>query len=78
MMTALKIAGAICLVAFAGYRLHLWLIKLEERGYIYYRTKSRGSGSGVFFEIDKLTRPSIENTQKAMDLEVESQTNEGE
>ena len=59
-------------------RLHRWLISLEDRGYIYYRTRSRGSGGGVFMELDKLTRPSVEHVQKAMDTEVESQEIDGE
>lgn len=58
--------------------LHRWLISLEDRGYIYYRKRPRGGSSGVFFELDKLTRPSIEHVQKAMDSEVESQENDGE
>lgn len=70
--------AAIVLIAAFGYRLHRWLISLEDRGYIYYRTKPRGGGGGVFMELDKLIRPSVEHVQKAMDTEVESQENDGE
>lgn len=81
-MTLLKTLGwiaAIALIVGLALRLHRWLISLEDRGYIYYRTRSRGSGGGgVFMELDKLTRPSVEHVQKAMDTEVESQEIDGE
>ena len=79
-MTVLGIltwSAAIVLIAAVAYRLHRWLISLEDRGYIYYRTKARGGG-GAFMELDKLTRPSVEHVQKAMDTDVESQQNDGE
>ena len=59
-------------------KLHYALISLEERGYIYYQKKPKGISGGVFSEIDKMTRPSVEHVQKAMDNEVESQQNDGE
>ncbi len=74
------LAGVAAVIAIGSliYALHRWLISLENRGYIYYRKQPRGGGSSVFFELDKLTRPSVEHTQKAMDSEVESQENDGE
>ncbi len=77
LIVALSIIGlvAICLVI---YGLHRFLIALERRGYIYYREKPRGSGAGALFELDKLTRPSVEHVVEAMDTEVESQENDGE
>ena len=80
-VTALNILAWVAAVLIAGGvadRLHHWLVSLEDRGYIYYRKKPRGGGGGVFFEMDKLTRPSVEHVQKAMDTEAESQENDGE
>ena len=80
-MTVTMILGwlaAIVLIVWLLYRLHHLSIYLEDRGYIYYRTKPRGGGGSVFSEIDKLTRPSIEHVERAMDTEVESQENDGE
>lgn len=66
---------AICVI---GYGLHKWLLSLERRGYIYYREKPRGGSGGALFELDKLTRPSVEHVVEAMDGEVESQEHDGE
>lgn len=70
-------AGVACVAGIVGacFLFHRFLISLEERGYIYYRKKSPGSSGGVFFEIDKLTRPSIEHVERAMDAKIESQEN---
>jgi len=70
--------SALLLIAGLVHRLHYWLISLEDRGYIYYRTKPRGGGGSVFLELDKMTRPSVEHVQKAMDTVFESQENRGE
>ena len=80
-MTMLFIAiwlAGIIVTAIAGYSLHRWLLSLERRGYINYLKKPRSGGGGVFFELDKLTRPSIEHVSRAMETDVESQENEGE
>ncbi len=70
--------GGIFAFCVAAIWLHRWLITLEERGYIYYRQKPRGGGGGALIEFDKLTRPSVEHIQKAMDKEVESEKIDGD
>lgn len=75
------IAGLVCLVLVVlGIRfLHRFLIRLEEHGYIYYREKPEGgSGGATLFELDKLTRPSVEHVQQAMDTKVQTDENDGE
>ncbi len=74
---AIWLAG-IAVIGVAGYALHRWLLSLERRGYIYYLEKPRGGGGGNLFELDKLTRPSIEHVVRAMEADVEAQENEGE
>lgn len=66
------------LLGLAVFGVHRWLVSLENRGYIYYRQKPRGGGGGGFLELDRLIRPSIEHVQKANDVIVESQENDGE
>lgn len=81
MMIALKIlAGLAAFMLIIGvcYLGHRFLVKLEDRGYIYYRNKAPGSSGGVFFELDKLTRPSIEHVERARDVKVESLKHDGE
>ena len=81
MATSLQILFWLMCVALLGaafFGLHRLLVTLEKRGYIYYREKSGGGGGGVFLELDRLIRPSIEHVQKADDVIVESQKNEGE
>ena len=72
--------GILGLMAIGGllYLLHRWAIVLEDRGYIYYREKPQGGGSNVLFEMDKLTRPSVEHVQQVYDGEHESQENDGD
>ncbi len=69
---------ALFLIAILVRRLHHWLISLEDRGYIYYRTSPRGGAGNAFLELDRLRRPSVEYVQQAMEREVESQENQGE
>ena len=60
--------GVIGIVA-AANGMHRVLLTLEKRGYIYYREKPRGGGmAGAMFEMDKLTRPSIEHVVKLKKL----------
>lgn len=61
------------------YGLHRFAIHLEDRGYIYYRNKPAGGGmSGAMFEMDKLTRPSVEHVAKAQEFQAESQEHDGD
>ena len=66
------------LLGVAVFGLHRWLVSLENRGYIYYLKKPRSGGGGWGLELDRLIRPSIEHVQKADDVIVESQENDGE
>jgi hypothetical protein len=48
--------------------LHRICVRLEDAGYLYYRTRGPGGGlSGAFYELDRLTRPSIEHVVEAED-----------
>ena len=79
LLKTLGCIAAAVLIAVCVQRVHWWLISLEDRGYIYYRKKRRGGGgAGVFMEVDKMTRPTVERVQKAMDTEVISQEIDGE
>lgn len=64
-MAGLAAAGAsvgICWV------LHRFCIRLEEAGYLYYRKPNAGGGGGgVFQELDRLTRPSVEHVMQVQD-----------
>ena len=80
-MTGIKIAiliGSVVFVVVAMYGLHRLGIYLEKRGYIYYKEKPVGGGAGVLFELDKLTRPTVEHTLEAMETEKKAQENDGE
>ena len=69
----------IALLPFVLYGLHRWCLRLERLGYIYYRTKSTGSGiPGAVFEVDKLIRPSSEHIVQTLDGEIDPQTQDGE
>lgn len=71
--------GALLLIPIVLFGIHRFCIRLEERGYIYYRTKPSGSGvAGAVFEIDKLIRPSTEHVVSTLDGEHESQTQDGD
>ena len=69
-------------LAVALYALHRLALKLEERGYLYYRHKKPtgggGASAGVFNQLDSLTRPSIEHTIEAQDEQVELKEHDGE
>lgn len=56
-------------VVAAGWGLHRLCLLLDERGYLYYRTRSKGGGglAGVFQDMDRLTRPSIEHVIRVQD-----------
>lgn len=49
------------LLTMAGWGLHRLFIALEDRGYIYYRTKPQSGSNSAMLEIDRLVRPSIEH-----------------
>lgn len=61
------VAAAALLVGL-GWLFHRICTRLEEAGYLYYR-KSGGGGSagGVLYELDKLTRPSVEHVIDVQD-----------
>lgn len=64
---------AICIIAgIAGltaglYGLHRLALKLDEMGYLYYKTQPQGGNrlGGVLMEFDKLARPSVEHSLEA-------------
>lgn len=70
-------AIAIVVGLYLLHRLALWL---EARGYIYYRNNQPKSGGvkAAAWELDRLTRPSVEYHVAAEDEQVESEENDGE
>ena len=63
-----------------GWCLHRFCIRLEDAGYLYYRKRGSGGGSaGFLYELDRLTRPSIEHVVKVEDeTNVTDDQNQGE
>jgi len=57
-------AGVLAGLAWAFHRI---CTKLEEAGYLYYRKSSGNGGGGVLYELDRLTRPSIEHVVEMHD-----------
>jgi hypothetical protein len=53
----------------AGWAFHRLCMHLEERGYLYYRSRPKGGSglAGVLNGIDRLTRPSIEHVIRVDD-----------
>lgn len=69
--------AAVVVAVVAVWRLHRWLLSLEERGVIRYVRSKHGSASNVFMEMDKLANPSVEYVQEAEDRVVQSQDQGG-
>jgi len=67
MLIAFSILAGIALLTIALYGLHRLALKLDEMGYLYYRTQPKGGNrfGGVLMEFDKLARPSVEHTLEA-------------
>ncbi len=61
--------GVLVLLVAAIWGFHRLCLLLEERGYIYYRKRPEGGGSvaGVFLEMDRLSRPSMEHVIAVQD-----------
>jgi hypothetical protein len=77
---SLGVVGGIGLLIAAGWALHRFCIALEERGYLYYRTRPQGgSMSGFLNELDRFVRPSIQHVEEVRDESRRKQNeNEGE
>jgi hypothetical protein len=57
--------AALALLLCVGWGLHRFLVLLEDRGYIYYRQRPAGGGTGpasLLMEIDRIARPSVQHT----------------
>ncbi len=68
--TLLNLVGVTGAVVAAGWGFHRLCLHLEKRGYLYYRTRSKGGGgglAGVFHDMDRLTRPSVEHVIRVQD-----------
>ncbi|MBM4003747.1 MAG: hypothetical protein FJ295_10735 [Planctomycetes bacterium] len=55
----------LALLLCVGWGIHRFLVMLENQGYIYYRQRPAGGGSGpasLLMEIDRIARPSIQYT----------------
>lgn len=67
MLIALYILAGVAVLATALYGLHRLALKLDELGYLYYRTQPKGGNrmGSVLMEFDKLARPSVEHTLEA-------------
>jgi hypothetical protein len=80
-MTPREVAGLICAgaVPLAGlavwglYRLSRWFERKGGAG-----ARASGGGAGLLFELDKLTRPSIEHVIATQDVRQESAEHGGE
>lgn len=68
----------IALLAFIVWLLHRLCIRLEKAGYLYYREASKGGAGGVIYELDRLTRPSIEHVIEVQDPVVMEDEIDGE
>ena len=64
----LAVLSLLALVA-AVWGLHRLCIALEERGYLYYRKKPEGggTGAGLLADLDRLTKPSIQHVVETKD-----------
>lgn len=56
------------LLAISGWGLHRLCIALEDRGYIYYRTKPQSGSNSAMLEIDRLVRPAVEHVISVRDI----------
>lgn len=67
MLIAFYILAGIAVVAAVLYGVHRLALRLDERGYLYYKSKPKGGSrlGGVLMEFDKLARPSVEHTLEA-------------
>lgn len=67
MLVTLCILAGIIILAAVLYGLHRLALKLDERGYLYYKTQPKGGSrlGGVLMEFDKLARPSVEHSLEA-------------
>ena len=67
-LTAIQLSaiglGVLAFVIFGLRMLHRFCVRLEEAGYLYYRNRG---GGGVFHELDRLTRPSVEHVVQVRD-----------
>jgi len=55
----------------AGWGFHRLCIRLEDRGYIYYRTRSQGGGalSGALLDMERMIRPSVQHVVEVQDVQ---------
>ena len=67
MPIALYITAGILLIAAVLFGFHRLALRLDEMGYLYYRTQPKGGNrlGGVLMEFDKLARPSVEHSLEA-------------
>lgn len=74
--------GGVLLLGALGWGLHRFCLRLEERGWIYYRAKPQGGGGlhGAMMELDALVRPNVVHMMEAQDavLEKRHEDNEGD
>jgi hypothetical protein len=65
--------GTVLLLGALVWGLHRFCLRLEERGWIYYRTKPQGGGglSGAMMELDALVRPNVVHMMEAQDAVLE-------
>jgi hypothetical protein len=81
-MSSREIAGLLCVLALPLSGLAAWGLyrlskRLEKAGLLAQRERS-GAGAGLLFELDKLTRPSIEHVAQTQDEHVVSDEQGGE
>ena len=69
MLIAFYSFAGVAVLAAALFGLNRLALKLDEMGYLYYKTQPKGGNRmrGVLMEFDKLARPSVEHTIEASD-----------
>ncbi len=69
----LVVCGMLVLLGVVAWALHRFCLRLEERGWIYYRKKPQGGGGlrGAMMELDALVRPNIVHMMETQDAVLE-------
>lgn len=82
-MSPQEAAGLICVAAIPLAGLAVWglyrlNLRYERKAGAEKESRGGGSGAGLLFELDKLTRPSIEHVIETKDVRPESEEHGGE
>jgi hypothetical protein len=69
----LAVCGVVLALGIVVWGLHRFCVRLEERGWMYYRTKPQGGGGlrGAMMELDALVRPNVVHMMETQDAVLE-------